>query len=50
MGTPPFPDPALAPALVNEAGSVTAADGDLLLHYPLNNGWWYVARVDPGKA
>lgn len=48
--TPPFPDPALAPALVSEAGSVSAADGDLLLHYPLNNGWWFVARVDPGKA
>jgi serine/threonine-protein kinase len=48
--TPAFPDPVLQPALSDEAGLVQASDGDLLLHHPLDNGWWYVARVDPTEA
>ncbi len=48
--TPPFPDPALQAALGPSAGMVQGEDGSLLLHYPLRNGWWYVARVDPSLA
>jgi len=48
--TSPFPDPVLAPALSEQAGAVSATNGDLLLHYPLNNGWWFVARVDADEA
>ena len=48
--TPPFPDPELAPALGEQGGTVATADGHLLLHYPLQTGWWFVAKVDPSVA